>query len=173
MLQLRASLRALLLVATIGAAPSTTPDGLLQLDRFAGNWTGNGTFVTSDYSQAGTASAKTECNWSQDRTFMICQQQAVLNGKPEDDVSVYTYDASSSKYHFYNIGVSRANGTELGVTPDTVIYTNTFSDRGRSVQSRTLNVWDRPGHYRWRTEYSLDAGAHWILMGSGDSTRSL
>jgi hypothetical protein len=154
-------------IARLGTAEA----GLGQLDRLAGTWDGTGTFVDTAYSKAGSASATTSCSWSDDRGFLICQQTVVANGKIDHDVAIYTYDAATAKYHFYNVGVSRANATDLTVNGNTLTYGDAFDDGTKHVVTRTLNVWDAPGSYAWRAEYSLDGGIHWTLMGSGRSTR--
>lgn len=146
--------------------------GLAALNRLVGTWSGSGTFVDSAYSKAGSANATTTCAWSADGQFLICQQSAMANGKTDDDVAIYTYDAAAAKYHFYNVGVSRANGTELAVDPKTITYADSFRDGAKQVTTRTLNVWVTPQHYTWRAEYSLDGGASWTLMGSGSSSRN-
>ncbi|HEV7179506.1 MAG TPA: hypothetical protein VGN11_06520 [Candidatus Baltobacteraceae bacterium] len=145
--------------------------GTAQFDRLVGTWDGPGTFVDSAYSQAGTANAVTTCAWSENHVFVICQQRVVMNGKPSSDVSVYAYDEAAKKYHFYNIGVASANGTQLRVDARSMTYTDTFTDGAKHVTTRTLNVWENPGRYTWRSEYSLDGGATWTLMGSGTATK--
>ncbi len=155
-------------VATASPAPS---GGVAELDRLAGTWDGTGSFVDGPYSKAATARAMTACAWSGDRAFLICQQSVMLGGKHESDVAIYTYDDATGKYHFYSIGVARANSTAMAVSGTTIAYNDSFTDGAKHVLTRTLNVWDAPDSYAWRTEYSLDAGAHWILMGSGRSTR--
>ncbi|MGA8534500.1 MAG: DUF1579 family protein [Candidatus Tumulicola sp.] len=154
-----------------GAATPPPAGGLAELNRLVGTWQSSGTFVDSAYGKAGSANATTTCAWSGDGLFLICQQRVVMNGKPDDGVAIYSYDASTQKYHFYNVGVARANGTEIAVSRNTITYSDSFVDAGKHASTRTLNVWDSPQRYHWRTEYSLDGGAHWNLIGSGTSTR--
>lgn len=148
-----------------GAAP------LDALDRFAGTWQSQGTFVDTPYSAAGTASGTTTCTWSSDHIFMICQQVAMLGGKRDDDVAIYSYDDASSAYRFYNVHASRVTSSVITVNGNTVAYPFTFDDKGKSVTIRTLNVWDNPNLYDWRTEYSADGGKTWTLMAKGTSRR--
>ena len=155
----------------VAAASPAPGGGLAELDRLTGTWDGTGTFVDGPYSKAGTARATTTCAWSDDRIFLICQQSVMLDGKPDHDVAIYTYDAATGKYHFYSIGVARANTTTLTVSGNTITYSDSFTDGSKHVLTRTLNVWDAPQSYAWRSEYSLDGGTHWLPMGSGRSTR--
>jgi hypothetical protein len=154
------------------ADPGNSATGLAALERFQGTWNGQGSFVTTPYSRAATAHVVTTCAWSGDKLFMICQQVVALDGKSDDDVSIYSYDAKKDTYHFFNVGVSRANSVAISVAGDTVTYSSSFTDRSINVLTRTLNTWDRPGHYLWRSEYSIDAGKTWVLMASGDATRT-
>lgn len=142
-----------------------------QLSRLIGTWDGRGTFVDTAYSHAGTANAVTTCAWSNDHVFVICQQRVVMNQNPTSDVAVYTFDAAKKKYHFYSIGVASVNVTQLSVDAVTMTYTDAFTDGAKRVATRTLNVWENPGRYAWRAEYSLDGGTAWTLMGSGTATK--
>ncbi len=148
-----------------GAAP------LDELDRFAGTWQSQGTFVDSPYSKAHSANATTTCAWSNGRTFMICQQRVSTDGAVETGVAVYAYDDASKSYRFTNVQVQRTTSMTIGVAGNTITYPVSFTDKGKSVTIRTLNVWDNPRLYHWRTEYSLDGGATWSLMASGSSQR--
>jgi hypothetical protein len=162
---------AALLLASTGAAVGQER-GARQLDRLIGTWQSTGTFVDSAYSKAGPASAKTTCAWSGDGFFLICQQDVVMSGTPEHNVAIYTYDAAAQKYHFYNVGISRANSTDITVSDTAITYSQGFTDGAKHVLTRTLNVWDSPASYSWRAEYSFDGGAHWTLIGSGKTTRT-
>jgi hypothetical protein len=152
--------------AVAGAAP------LDELNRFAGTWQSQGTFVDTPYQKAGNATATTTCAWSIDGEFMICQQSANLNGTHDSALGIYSYDSTAQAYRFDNVHTARSTSTTVTVDGDTVTYPFTFSDNGKSVTIRTLNVWKSPTMYTWRTEYSTDGGATWSLMGSGVSQKS-
>lgn len=162
------------LAALVFYAANTVPTsaaGVDELGRFLGTWTSPGTLLDTPYSKAGSASATTTCAWSSDRVFMICQQITMLNGKSGNALSIYTYDAAKSQYHFFNLGPDGGDGSIITVTGSTVAYTNSFTDKGKEVTIRTLNIWSRPDFYRWRTEYTTDSGKTWNLMASGTSER--
>lgn len=151
------------------APPLARPLALDQLNRLVGTWQSNGTFVDSAYSKAGSATATTRCAWSDDRLFLLCQQHVVLDGKPADDVAIYTYDDAAQAYHFYNVGTAHENSTQIDVSASGITYNGEFTDGDKHVLTRTSNVWESARAYSWRAEYSLDAGATWLLMGSGRS----
>lgn len=145
--------------------------GVDELERFLGTWSSPGTLYDTPYSKAGTATATTTCAWSLDRVFMICQQSIALNGKPNHALSIYTYDAMKNQYRFFNVRPDGGDGSVISVAGDTVTYTNSFTDKGKQVTIRTLNVWESPTLYRWRTEYTTDSGKTWTLMASGTAQK--
>lgn len=162
-----------LTIAGAGLAPlpaSAAP--IDELNRFAGTWQSQGTFVDSPYQKAGSATATTNCAWSLDHGFMICQQSVTMNGAPDSDLGIYTYDATANVYHFYNVHQSRTTTSNIIVDGNTITYPFSFTAGGKSVVIRTLNIWQNADSYLWRTEYSTDNGATWSLMGSGKSDRS-
>ena len=142
-----------------------------QLDRFSGTWHGQGTFVETPYSTAGTSSATTICAWAADHLFMICQQSVTLAGKRDDDVAIYSYDDAAGAFNFFNIRPTRITSTTIKVDGNTITYPFSFTDKGKNVTIRTLNVWKNANFYTWRTEYTTNGGASWTLMASGTSQK--
>ena len=145
--------------------------GRNELDRFVGTWDAPGSFVTTPYSKAGHADAVNSCAWSTDHIFVICQQSISIDGALQHAISIYTFDDAAMTYHFYNLRPDGASSTKISVAGNTIIYSDSFTDKGQTVTIRTLNVWETPDRYRWRTEYSLDGGTTWRLMASGLSQR--
>jgi hypothetical protein len=145
--------------------------GLDQLDRFAGTWTSPGVLVDTPYSKAASVTATTTCAWSSEHLFMICRQSVSNGAKIDHDLAIYTFDAAANAFHFFNVRSSQVSSVPIEVRGDTITYTDSFADGSKRVTIRTLNVWETPNLYRWRTEYSNDAGATWTLMGSGTSQR--
>jgi hypothetical protein len=90
----RITIALVLALCAIGAAP------IDQLDRFAGTWQTQGTFLATPYSKAATASGTTTCAWSNDHLFMICQQTVTLGETLDHDVTIYSYDETAKAYHF-------------------------------------------------------------------------
>src|SRR5579871_3743796 len=104
-----------------------------QLDRFSGTWHGQGTFVETPYSTAGTSSATTICAWAADHLFMICSQSVTMNGKRDDDVAIYSYDDAAGAYNFFNIRPARITSTTIAIDGNTVTYPFSFTDKGKKV----------------------------------------
>jgi len=160
-----------LLLALCVIAPARGASGVDSLGRLEGNWDSTATSLQTPYSTAGTSGVKTSCAWSTGRDFLICQQTVTGESQVAHSVAIYTYDAAGAKYHFY---AARVTGVaDVGITVDTtgIMYTNTFTDGGKNVTIRTLNVWDDPDHYRFWTEYTID-GQHWTKMLTGSSHRA-
>ena len=159
-----------LVLAALSASPAPGPGA--ALDRFSGTWESSGTFVDSPYSKAGTVGGTTACAWSTDGLFLICQQHITLSGQAIGDVTVFTYDSSAQKYRFFGVRSDGGNGGTIRVNATTVEWDNTFTDGGKTVMNRTLNIWDSPDLYHFRTEYSVDGGAHWTTTLSGTARRT-
>jgi hypothetical protein len=165
------SFRFAVTLAIAGSATSAGAAPLDELDRFSGTWQSRGTFVDTPYSKAHSAAGTTTCAWSDDHTFMICQQRVTQYGDVETDVAVYTYDDATKTYRFSNIQRQQTTSLTITVAENTITYPLAFTDNGKNVNVRTLNVWVSPNLYRWRTEYSLDGGTTWKPMASGTSQR--
>lgn len=150
-----------------------TNDGLEALDAFRGEWDGSGEMYATPYSKAGPAGARTSCSWAPNHGFLVCDQRVHLGTKPENDLSIYTYDDSTHGYQF--VGISRghegARTPHLAIAGHTWTYSSEFTDRaGHTVQFRTVNdVGDSAVTYR--TEYSADGGTTWTVMGKGGMHR--
>lgn len=157
---------AALLFATVAAGP------IDQLDRFAGTWQTQGTFVETPYSTAGAASGTATCAWATDHQYLICQQNNVLAGKPDDDVAIYSYDDAAQAYKFYSVRPARSTTATITIDRDTVTYPFSFTNNGETVSIRTLNTFTSPDFYNWRSEFSTDLGKTWTLMASGTSQRT-
>jgi hypothetical protein len=163
---------ALVLAAVAAALPGRAPAAPIDtLDRFAGTWQSEGTFVNTPYSKPGTSTATTTCAWSGDHLFMICQQIVTMGGKRDDDLGIYSYDETASAYRFYGVHPGQATSTTISVNGNTITYPFTFTDNGKNVTIHTLNVWKNSNLYTWRTEFSTDGGKTWTLMASGTSQK--
>jgi hypothetical protein len=160
------------LVALLAAAPQTGSAAPLdELDRFAGTWQSQGTFVESPYHAAGNATATTTCAWSVDGAFMICQQSISMNDTHDNELGIYSYDTTTASYRFYAVRPSQTTSETITIAGNTITYPFSFEENGKAVTIRTVNVWQSADLYNWRTEYSVDGGATWTLMASGTTQR--
>ncbi|MBV8244596.1 MAG: DUF1579 family protein [Candidatus Eremiobacteraeota bacterium] len=154
---------------SLGAgAQSASPVDALGLYR--GTWQSSATIVDTTFSKAGEADGTTACDWSGDRLFMICQQNINYKGTPVHDVTIFTYNPETKAYRFYSVAPNRVTDADILVDRNSVTFPSTFKDdNGKTVTMRTVNTWTDSDHYAFRTEYSLDGGAHWTVMLSGSA----
>jgi hypothetical protein len=169
---LLATLCLTLVAVATSAQKVSAADPIDSLDRLSGTWKSHGVFVDSPYGKAGPADATTTCVWSNGHTFLICQQSVTMGGTTNEDIALYTYDPDAKVYRFFNVRPAKVVPLNITVEGDTITYPVTFKNAaGQDVTIRTLNTWDNPALYRWRTEYTNDAGKTWIPMASGTSAR--
>jgi hypothetical protein len=168
----KAAIRIVILCAAalLQARPATASP-IDELGRFEGTWHNQGTFVATPYSKARATTATTICAWAIDRSYMVCQQKVADGDALEYDLGIYSYEEATREYRFYSVRAGRATAAVIGVDGNTISYPFSFTDGDKQIMIRTLNVWATPTLYRWRSEYSADAGATWSLMGSGNSQK--
>ncbi len=169
---MRAAIGALTVCAVLLQAQPAAASPIDELGRFEGAWHSQGTFVQTAYSKARATTATTICAWAIDRSYMVCQQKVADGDAREYDLGVYSYEDATHEYRFYSIRAGRSTTSAITVDGNTISYPFSFTDGDKQVMIRTLNVWASPTLYRWRSEYSTDAGATWTLMGSGTSQKS-
>lgn len=140
-----------------------------------GKWTGDGKMVDSDYSKAMAVGGVTNCAWSPDHIFVICDQNTTVGGKASRDLSVYAFDLEKGTYQMFGMspGDKHPRTTELTISPDHSRwgYLGKAEISGKQVQFRTVNIFRDNDHVDWWSEYSTDDGAHWIRMGEGKESR--
>ncbi len=155
------------------AADKATADVLNRW--IGGTWPLEGKMLDTDYSKALTVTGVSNCGWSPDHVFMICDQSLLEDGKPSRELSVYAFDPDNSTFHFY--GLSPTGGRPH--TSDVVIsadgnhweYQNKAEIKGKKVLFRTINEWRSSDSIEWWSEYSIDDGQHWTKMGGGSEER--
>jgi len=106
-----------LLVALILCTPLT----LLAADKanadvlnrwIGGKWPLDGKMLDTDYSKAMTVTGVSNCGWSPDHIFMICDQSINEAGKPSRELSIYVYDPDNATFHFYGSHLAAAGRTQ-------------------------------------------------------------
>src|SRR5215467_1658919 len=78
---------------------------LEKLGAFAGKWESKGKSLDTPFSKAGTNSAETNCNWSPNRGYLVCDQTVHTSDGTSNDLSIYTYNAADKSFSFF--GLSR------------------------------------------------------------------
>jgi len=140
-----------------------------------GKWTSSGQFVDSDYSKANSATATTQCSWSPDHLFVICNQDVNFGGSPMHDLSIYTFDSKTARFYFYGISLgnekARSPALDISENGNRWTYTSSADIKGKTVQFRTTNQFHGADHVEWWSEYSTDGGKTWTKTGEGKESR--
>jgi len=169
------TITACLLCCLLPAAESPKPTADVLGRWVGGKWTGDGKLVDSDYSKAMAVGGVTNCAWSPDHVFVICDQNNTIDGKATSDLSVYAFDAENCTYQMFGMspGGGRPRITELTISPDHSRweYLGKTEISGKQVEFRTVNIFRDNDHVDWWSEYSTDDGAHWVKMGEGKESR--
>jgi hypothetical protein len=160
-------------VALATETPKPTADVLGRW--VGGKWVGEGKLVDSDYSKAMAVGGVTNCAWSPDHIFVVCDQNNTIDGKATRDLSVYSFDPEKTAYQMFGItlGGGKPRVTELTISTDhnRWEYLSNVEISGTAVQFRTVNVFRDNDHVDWWSEYSNDKGVHWVRMGEGKESR--
>lgn len=157
----------------LAADPKPTADVLGRW--VGGTWPLEGKMLDTDFSKAITVTGVSNCAWSPDHIFVVCDQNVVADGKPSRDLSVYAFNPENGSYHFFGLSPEgdRPRTGEVTISPDGARweYLSKVDIKGKSTQFRTINVFRDADHIDWWSEYSTDDGAHWIKMGGGNEAR--
>lgn len=162
-----------LAAAMLLAQPAKTPAGLDALGAYLGVWEGKGAAKDTAYSKAGNSSATTNCNWSPNHGYLVCDQTVhTPEGTTQNDLSIYTYNEKSQSYAFFGLSRNqdRARTPKLVIEGNRWTYSGGFDDGAKHIQFRTVNNFTSPTTVTYRAEYS-DDGVHWTTMSEGTSTR--
>lgn len=151
--------------------PASAP--IAKLAGFLGKWNAAGEMNDTPYSKAHPARSATNCDWSANHGFMICDQLIESSDGLRNDLSIYTYNEKSHEFAFF--GLSRNDpeprATKLTIDGDLWTYSSDDMDGSKRIHFRTTNQFVSPDTVVWRSEYSED-GTHWVLMGQGKDTRT-
>src|SRR5664279_5233088 len=125
----------------LAADPKPTAD---VLNRWVGGtWPLEGKMLDSDYSKAMTVTGVSNCGWSPNHIFMLCDQSILEDGKPSRELSVYVFDPQNATFHFYGLSPSgdRPHTSDLTISVDGTHweYFNKSEIKGKAVQFRTIN----------------------------------
>ena len=140
-----------------------------------GTWPLEGKMLDSDYSKAMTVTGVSNCAWSPDHVFVVCDQAIIADGKPSRDLSIFAFDPETGTYHFFGLSPSgdRPRAGEVTITSEGTHweYLTKTEIGGKPVTFRTINEFRTADHIDWWSEYSIDNGAHWVKMGGGSEKR--
>jgi hypothetical protein len=139
--------------------------GVKKLSVFIGSW-----HAAAD---SGSISANFTCSWSPNGKYMIADQVVDNHGTVTNNLSIYSYNASTDDYTLTVVGIPGMAPFTVPIAykGDTLIYHNEYEDNGKKTYSRTLNVFYSTDRYRYFIQSSTD-GEHWVTSGTGESKRT-
>jgi len=144
-----------------------------KLGAFAGKWKTEGKSLDTPYSKAGTNSAETNCSWSANHGYLVCDQTVHISDGTSNDLSIYTYNAADKSFSFFGISRndSHVRTPKLTIEGNLWTYSGGFDNKdGKHISFRTVNEFKSNSLVTYVSEYSED-GQHWNQTGSGSSTR--
>src|SRR5258708_2747451 len=139
-----------------------------KLGAFIGKWEGTGEMVNSPFSKGGKNSGETNCAWSPNHGYLVCDQIVHLPEGTQNDLSLYTYNESDKSYAFFGHSRNDRNVRTPKLTIEGNIWTYfvEFDDGPKHMRIRTVNEFKSASLVTWRSEFSED-GTNWTAMGSG------
>ncbi len=160
----------LITVCTFSAVAQVS-DAAKPLTPFVGHWEGGGKFYATSMSAAGSVTSKTDCAWSAQGHYLVCEQTLVDEKGTHQQLTVYTPSDEGSDFTYYTSTGSASPFTgKVKIEGNTWTYDNTFDQDGKKTEVRTTNTFSGDEE-SFKTEFSVDAGP-WTTMLEGKSQRS-
>lgn len=144
-----------------------------KLEVFVGKWQSEGTRPETAFSHADKISSSIDCRWSPQGNFLICEQSITDSGGNHTQLSIFSYNSKDGNYAISSIagpGNKPWNGTVL-IQGNIWTYPGSFEANGKKVEVRTTNDFSVPGVESFKTEFSDDGGAHWVVTLQGTAHR--
>lgn len=162
-----------LLVFTLLFAALTVaqvPEAAKPLSIFVGHWEGGGKFSDTAMSAAGPVTSKTDCGWSNQGHYLVCEQAVTEDKGTHQQLTVYTPNDEGDGFTYYTITGSAPPFTgKLKIDGNTWTYDNVFEQDGKKTEVRTINTF-AGDEENFKTEFSV-AGGPWTTMLEGKSHR--
>jgi hypothetical protein len=151
--------------------PAQTSDAAKPLGVFVGHWEGGGKFATTAMSTAGSVTSKTDCAWSAQGHYLVCEQILTDEKGTHQQLTVYTPSDEGSDFTYYTITGSGSPFTgKVKIEGNVWTYDNRFEQDGKKTEVRTINTFTGDEE-SFKTEYAIDGGA-WTTMLEGKSQRT-
>lgn len=156
------------LIAVFAVAQNTA--NTAPLAAFIGHWEGGGVFYDTAMSKAGTITSNTDCAWSPEGHYLICEQSISDDKGTHQQLTVYTADSQGGGFTYYTITGSAAPFTgKVKIEGNKWTYDNSFEQSGKTTEVRTTNLFSGEDE-SFKTEFSVEGGP-WTTMLDGKSHR--
>ena len=90
----------LLLCASLPLVATDKPNADVLGRWVGGTWPLEGKMLDTEFSKALTVTGVSNCGWSPDHVFMICDQSLLEDGKPSRELSAYVFDPEKGRFIF-------------------------------------------------------------------------
>ena len=146
-----------------------TGTGLKKLGIFLGTWRAESTI---DSTHKDKIFATYTCQWSPNGAYLIADQLVNINGKETNNLFIYNYNADQDDYTLSPVGIPGMKPFTVPVSydGDTLFYKSEYTDNGKKMYSRTLNVFTGLSSYFYKIQFS-DDGVHWRTDGEGKAVK--
>jgi hypothetical protein len=153
------------------SALAQSSDAAKPLAAFVGHWEGGGKFNTTAMSTVGSVTSKTDCAWSTQGHYLVCEQTVVDEKGSHQQLTVYTPSDEGTDFTYYTITGSGSPFTgKVKIAGNTWTYDNSFEQDGKKTEVRTVNIF-AGDEESFKTEFSVEGGP-WTTMLEGKSQRS-
>ncbi len=155
--------------ASVQAGSADEQAATKELGVFVGKWHSEGSFFDTPYSKAGKVTSNVDCGWSPQSNFLICEQHITDSSGQHTQLSIFSYNSKDGNYTISSMagpGKQPWNGTVI-IHGDIWTYPGGYEANGKKVEIRTTNDFSVPGTESFKTEFSADGGAHWIVTLQG------
>ena len=146
-----------------------TASGLQKLAVFIGTWKGESTV---DATHKDNISAVNTIQWSPNGKYLIADQVINRDGRETNNLSIYHYNADKDNYTLSLVGIPGMAPFSTPVTykGDTLFYNGEYTENGKKVYNRTLNIFTSPSSYVYKIQFS-DDGVNWRTNGEGKAEK--
>lgn len=156
-----------LLALATSTARSQGTDPSSKLDVWIGRWAYHAQDLETPYSHAHTYDGTSDCNWSANHGFMVCD---FLNknsppGFPKNDLGIFCYDPI--KREFSRVGVfkeSQPVPQRVAIDGNTWITSTEIPYKGKTAIYRTVYVFESNVKRTTTSQISIDKGKTWTIV---------
>jgi hypothetical protein len=160
----------LLCTASFGqTAAVLQASGIKKLSVFLGTWKAESLV---DAAHPVKTSAVYTCQWSANGRYLVADQLVSNDGKETNNLSIYHYNSDKDDYTLSLVGIPGMQPFTVPVTykADTLFYSGEYTDNGKKVYNRTLNIFTSATTYVYKIQFS-DDGVHWRTDGEGKAMK--
>ena len=138
------------------------------LTALVGHWEGGGTFNKTAMSEAGAVKSTTDCAWSPQQRYLVCEQTITQDKTISAQLAIYTPSAGQD-FRFYRVsGSGNPYAGKVTIKGSTWVYDDVVNDGKTEI--RTTNTFTGDEEV-FKTEFSTDGGP-WTTMLEGKLHRA-